>query len=311
MAKKRKLRPDRIFILLGICIVLTALIIGLLIWLFTYTGDVRDSSCYYDLETYNTLDIDLNSANYLITKVDSDGLRTLYAYGEDEQIYPASLTKVMTMMVTLDYTYDIDTELTVTTEDLAGLIEANASVAGLSVGDTITIKEALYGLILESGADCANLLKRYVEEQGYDFIELMNEKASDLGMSSTHFANVTGLHDDDNYTTLSDLAKLFRYAINNDNAYAVLTTMYFEEGGYYFESTLSSLADDGTDNFTILGGKTGFIYESHLNIFAVVENEEGEIYFIIMAGADEQGEDGYQSHYRDVMDIMATYFARW
>ncbi len=305
------MRPDRIFILLGICIVLTALIIGLLIWLFTYTGDVRDSSCYYDLETYNTLDIDLNSANYLITKVDSDGLRTLYAYGEDEQIYPASLTKVMTMMVTLDYTYDIDTELTVTTADLAGLIEANASVAGLSVGDTITIKEALYGLILESGADCANLLKRYVEEQGYDFIELMNEKASDLGMTSTHFANVTGLHDDENYTTLSDLAKLFRYALNNDNAYAVLTTMYFEEGGYYFESTLSSLADAGTDSYTVLGGKTGFIYESHLNIFAVVRSDEGEIYLIIMAGADEEGEDGYQSHYRDVMDIMATYFARW
>ncbi len=283
----------------------------MLIWLFTYTGDVRASSCYYDLYSYNTLDIEVNSANYLIAKVDSDGLRTLYAYGEDEQIYPASLTKVMTMMVALDYTYDIDTELTVTSDDLAGLIAANASVAGLSVGDTITIKEALYGLILESGADCANLLKRYVEEQGYDFIELMNEKASDLGMTSTHFANVTGLHDDENYTTLSDLSKLFRYAINNDNAYAVLTTMYFEEGGYYFESTLSSLDDDGTDTFSILGGKTGFIYESHLNIFAIVESDEGEIYFIIMAGADEQGEDGYSSHYADVKDIVATYFARW
>ena len=311
MAKRRRLRLDRIGILLGTCIILVVLIVLMLIWLFTYTGDVRASSCYYDFYSFNTLDIDLNSTNYLIAKVDSDGLRTLYAYGEDEKIYPASLTKVMTMMVVLDHAYDIDTELTVTSADLAGLIEANASVAGLSVGDTITIKEALYGLILESGADCANLLKRYVEEQGYDFIDLMNEKASELGMSSTHFANVTGLHDDENYTTLSDLSKLFRYAIDNDNAYAVLTTMYFNDGDYYFESTLSSLTDDGTDNFTIAGGKTGFIYESHLNIFAVITNEDGEIYFIIMAGADEEGQDGYSSHYVDVADIVATYFARW
>ena len=311
MAKRRRLRLDRIGILLGTCIVLVALIAAGIIWLFVYTGDVRASSCYYDLASYNTLDIDLNSANYLITKVDSDGLRTLYAYGEDEKIYPASLTKVMTMMVTLDYTYDIDAELTVTSNDLAGLTEANASVAGLYVGSTITIKEALYGLILESGADCANLLKRYVEEQGYDFIELMNAKASELGMSSTHFANVTGLHDDENYTTLSDLSKLFRYAIDNDNAYAVLTTMYFNEGDYYFESTLSSLDDEGTDTFTIAGGKTGFIYESHLNIFAIITSEEGEIYFIIMAGVDEQGSDGYRSHFVDVADIVATYFARW
>ena len=139
----------------------------------------------------------------------------------------------------------------------------------------------------------------------------MNAKASELGMTSTHFANVTGLHDDENYTTLSDLSKLFRCAIENENAYAVLTTMYFSEGGYSFESTLSSLDDDGTDTYTIAGGKTGFIYESHLNIFAVITSENGEIYFIIMAGADENGEDGYSSHRIDVADIVATYFARW
>ena len=311
MAKKRKVKKSRV-ILLGIIFFLIICIIALLLWFVfsLFTNKTMTVQAYEP--SVQTLNIDLNANNYLIAKDEDDHLDILYAKDEHEKIYPASLTKIMTMMVTLDYTDDIDEVLTVMEEDLAGLIEANASVYGLSVGDEISINDALYGLILESGADCANLLKRYVEEKGHDFVELMDQKAQALGMKDTDFANVTGLDDENNYTTVYDLGLLMIEAFKNDNARTILSTMHHtSDSGYSFDASMSALEGAGNDKAHVLGGKTGFTYIAHLTISAVVENDKGEIYFVILADADENGEDGRGAHLQDIADILASYFAKW
>lgn len=313
MAKKRKIKKSRVAILMAIACVLMAVVISLVVYLFvSITGQKTLTACAYE-PTSRKLDIPIHANNYIVIKNDKDKLKVLYADGEHDKIYPASLTKIMTMMVTLDYTSDIDEELVVSQEDLDGLIEANASVYGLEVGDAITIKEALFGLILESGADCANILKRYVEQKGVDFVSEMNEKAQAIGMKDTHFANVTGLDDTQNYTTVYDLGLLLREAFKNDNAKEILSSMEYtsDDHGYHFEATMSDLADLDIANAKVLGGKTGFTYIAHLTIASVVENDYGEIYFIILADADENTQDGRAAHMVDVKDILETYFARW
>lgn len=311
MAKKRKIKAGRVAVLLMAIVILLVSILGGMIYLFELVSqkDKVLQACQVPMDTYQTLDIPLNSENYVIARVD-DEERILYAKDLNERIYPASLTKIMTMMVTLDHTQNINEMLTVKDEDLEGLIEANASVFGLASGDEISVIDALYGLILESGADCANLLKRYVSDQGYDFIELMNEKAADLMMKDSHFSSVSGLHEDDNYTTVYDLMLLMREALKNDNARTILETMTYSDDGYEFYSTLSSYEDIFTTaDYKVLGGKTGFTYEAHLCIAAVVA-KDGDTYLVILANADENGEDGRSAHLEDVLDILETYFVR-
>ncbi len=311
MAKRRKIKKSRV-VLLGVIFLLMITIISLLIWLVLYFIGTEEWTAQAYVPQVKTLELELNANNYLIAKDEDGDLDIIYAKDEHERIYPASLTKIMTMMVTLDHTDDIDEVLTVTDDDLAGLIEANASVYGLAVGDEISIRDALYGLILESGADCANLLKRYVEDKGYDFVELMDQKASMLGMKDSDFANVTGLDDENNYTTVYDLALLMTEAFKNDNARTILTTMHYtSDDGYAFDATMSALEGAGSEKAHVLGGKTGFTYIAHLTISAVVENDKGEIYFVIMADADENGDDGRGAHMQDVADILESYFAKW
>ena len=312
MAKKRKIKKGRVVFLLSIIFILLGLIVAGIISLFiSLSNNKALTACAHDMTMTQSLDFDVNSSSYIIIKEDEIP-RTLYAKDEHERIYPASLTKIMTMMVTLDHTVDINDTLTVTEEDLSGLIEANASVYGLEVGDQISVHDALYGLILESGADCANLLRRYIEDQGYDFISLMNEKAASLGMRDSHFANVTGLDDEENYTTVYDMALLLHEALQNDNAQAVLTTMYYESpDGYDFESTLSPLESYNSEEARALGGKTGFTYIAHLTIATVIEDERNDTYLVVMANASEDGDDGRRAHIEDVHDIMENLIVRW
>lgn len=182
----------------------------------------------------------------------------------DQKMFPASLTKMMTAMVVLDNNPDLSATVTITDEMLAGLYEANASVVGYSAGATPTVLDLLYGTILPSGADAVNALAFYTAGSVEAFVEMMNAKAADLGMSGTHFVNPTGLHDDNHYSTCHDMAALVEYAIQNETFRTIFETeTYTDTTGITMEATV--LPYTQTNHISMpgfLGDKTGYTLEA-------------------------------------------------
>ena len=179
---------------------------------------VDDPSTYAPEET-----LTLSSEYYYLEDLDTGSV--LLDEGSIQRMFPASLTKMMTTIVALDNIPDpenVTIEITRTT--LAGLIEASANRAGYWYGDTPTALDLIYGVLLPSGADCCRALALYVSGSEEAFVDLMNQKAQELGMLDTHFVNTTGLHDDNHYSTCRDLAKLLKYCMQNETFMEVIHT---------------------------------------------------------------------------------------
>ena len=145
-------------------------------------------------------------------------------YGEelDLRLYPASLTKIMTCMLALEYG-DLNDTLTVSSTALENL-SIYGSTAGLIEGEEITLRELLYCIMVSSANEGCNVLAEYISGSVDAFVSLMNRQAQALGMSGTHYANAHGLHNDDHYTTVRDLATLATWAWQNPQFREFATT---------------------------------------------------------------------------------------
>ena len=131
----------------------------------------------------------------------------------DERAYPASITKVLTALVALEKGNMED--LVTISAYAVKLSSANAKI-GMKEGEVYRLLDLMYGMLLPSGCDAAKAVAEHVGGSEEGFAELMNEKARELGMTSSHFTNASGLHDDDMYTTARDLAILGAAAAQND-----------------------------------------------------------------------------------------------
>ncbi len=137
----------------------------------------------------------------------------IYSYNADERLYPASLTKIMTCMLALDYG-KLDDIVTVSESALQGLHEDGSS-AGLVPGEQMSLRNLLYCMMLSSANEACNVVAEYISGNVDSFVELMNQKAAALGCKGTHFANPHGLHDENHYTTANDLCTITRKALEN------------------------------------------------------------------------------------------------
>lgn len=146
-------------------------------------------------------------AAYLI---DMDTGVTLYDYNGYNTNYPASTTKVMTAYLCLKYGNPND-YVTVSASALSGL--DSASLAGLVVGETMTVHRLLQGLLVVSGCDAANVVAEYISGSTSKFVELMNREAKALGCTGTHFANCHGLPNTNHYSTAHDMALIAQAAM--------------------------------------------------------------------------------------------------
>jgi D-alanyl-D-alanine carboxypeptidase (penicillin-binding protein 5/6) len=129
----------------------------------------------------------------------------------------ASLTKIMTAIVTLEHVDDISAIAPVDRRTFGELLASNSSRAGFREDEEVTYQDLLYGTILTSGGEVANSLAVHVAGNVEDFVLMMNDKATELGLNGTHFTSPEGLHDDNQYTTASDMGKLLDYALANDD----------------------------------------------------------------------------------------------
>ena len=230
---------------------------------------------------------ELNSDYYLC--IDADNQQILIQKGADELIYPASMTKMMTLIIALENVEDHDEMLTLDYEVFKGLYEANASMAGFSYNEQVSVKDCLYGLFLPSGAECTRALAVKTAGSEDEFVKLMNEKAQQLNMKDTHFVNTTGLHDNDHVTTLNDLLILMQYCLKNEDFYEIFTTKEYvaTSGTKHKELKMNStlfkrLSKEEAD--LILGGKTGYTNPAGLCL-ASLSSKDGRNLILITAHA--------------------------
>lgn len=209
----------------------------------------------------------------------------------DSIIEPASMTKVMTLIIVLENIDDID-NTTYTFDDaiLRPLVQDGASRVGYEGGETATIKDLLYGLILTSGADCAEGLAIATAGSTENFVAMMNEKASELGLKNTHFMNTWGISEDGHYTTCQEMAMIMSYVIKNETAREILgTETYTTAGtnrvpeGYYIRSTMwTRMYGTEVTGVQILGGKTGYT-DTARNCLVSYASKDGNIYICVTA----------------------------
>ncbi len=153
----------------------------------------------------------------------------------DVQTYPASTTKIMTYIIVAENVADFDGTMVEITEDALATLDPESSVMGLTdhIGESFSVKDLLYGLMLPSGNDAALVLATYVGNGSIDaFVELMNNKAKELGCAGTHFANPHGLYDPDHYSTPRDMAKITKYALTVRDFAEISNTKQYTPAGF-------------------------------------------------------------------------------
>jgi len=263
------------------------------------------------VESYFSVSIsteELNSSNAILVRLKDNTV--LMQKNSEEKIYPASLTKMMTAIVAIENLPDLNEKVRITKSMIAGLYEADASMAGFLPGEEVRAIDLLYGAMLPSGAECSIALAHHIAGSEQNFVKLMNLKAKDLGLKNTHFANVTGLHNENHYTTVKDLAVLLSNALQNDIFREIFTSFRYSTpptnmhpGGITFYSTMyERLGDQNIINGKILGGKTGYTDEAGLCLASLAKVGNLE-YILITAGA----KGDHLSKQYNIIDALAVY----
>ena len=225
--------------------------------------------------------------------VDLESGNVLAEQNSAERMYPASLTKIMTALIAIEETEDMEQTTTLPSDIFPSLYEENASLAGFQPGEMVTWKDLLYGVMLPSGAECCLTFARQIAGSEGAFVDLMNKKAEELGMNDTHFANATGLQDKKHYSTVRDIAVLLRYALENETfrqvftarRYSVPPTAYHSEGFTFYNTMFQAMDNAGISDDDILGGKTGYTEKAGLCLASLAEINDRE-YILVTAKAD-------------------------
>lgn len=232
----------------------------------------------------------------------------------ESRIYPASMTKIMTLIVAYEHIENLDATYTFPAEIFDPLYEANASVAGFKPGETVPFRDLFYGTALPSGADATTALALSVAGSETAFAALMNETAQRLGLENTHFVNASGLHDDNHYTTCHEMALILEYAISIPELRQILGTYTYTttpteqnpEGLELYSSLYSKMEGSEAEGMYIQGGKTGYTLEARhcLATFAAPCTEENAPYtrprFVLVTAY------GW-SEYKPIFDAINTY----
>ena len=208
---------------------------------------------------------------------------------------PASMTKILTVLVAAEHLTEADLDQTATiTIDITDYSYVNdCSITGYVVDETVTVRDLFYGTILPSGADSAVALAVYVAGSHEAFVNLMNEKLAQLGLAgSSHFTNCVGLYDENHYTTAYDMAVMLKAAADNAfcrevmsaHTYTTSPTEQHPDGLKVSNLFLRRIEDRDTHG-EVLCGKTGFVDQSGSCAASLGVDNAGREYLCVTAGS--------------------------
>lgn len=240
---------------------------------------------------------------------DLNGKEVDFSYRIHDTLYPASTTKILTALVAIK-NGNLSDMVTVSENAAASSFAYDEQVCGLSAGDTLTLEDLLYGLILNSGNDNAVAIAEHISGNQESFAELMNAQAAQLMATNSHFVNANGLHSAEHYTTAYDLYLIFNECIKHPaflemiraDAYTAHITkadgskedMEFAPTNYY-----ASGAAPLPEGATVIGGKTGTTDEAGNCLILLNEDGSQNPYISIVMGAASK-----ELLYQDMTEII-------
>lgn len=244
-------------------------------------------------ETVSIENENVISTNAVLVDMDTDTI--VASKGETERISPASMTKVLTILVAAEElsAEDLEDYFDMTLEITDYSYVHDCSNVGFLDGERIKVKDLFYGTILPSGGDAAVGLATYTAGSHEAFVELMNEKLASLGLSgSAHVTNCVGLYDEDHYCTVYDMAVIMRAALDNElcrevlaeKCYTTAPTAEHPEGLTISNWFLRRIEDQDTGG-EVKGAKTGFVNQSGSCAVSYQVDTDGEEYICVTAGS--------------------------
>ena len=224
----------------------------------------------------------------------------MYAFNADEQIYPASLVKILTALMVAEQV-QLSDSVTVT-EAVLSSVAADAVSADLVAGEVLTVADLLHCMMVASANDAAAVLADYVSGSQDAFVAEMNQYAQELGCTQTNFTNVHGLHDDQQYTTTRDMARILAKAMENETFCDIFGAIYYtvpatnmsEErslstGNYLMNNDSVKIYHDSR----VTGGRTAVTDSGYISIASSAETNGMELICIVTGAQSVYREDGY------------------
>ena len=224
-----------------------------------------------------------------------------------DRINPASMTKILTLLVASEHVSNLDDTFTMTLDITDYAYVNDCSSVGFLDGEVVTVKDLLYGTILPSGGDAAVGLATYVAGSQEAFVEMMNQKIAELGLAdSAHFTNCVGLYDENHYCSIYDMAVMLEAAMENDLCRQVLNTRSYTTSlteqhpeGITVSNWFMRRIEDKEMGGTILGAKTGYVVQSGNCAASCYERSDGTEFICVTADA--------HSSWRAIYDHVAAY----
>lgn len=233
----------------------------------------------------------------------------VYEKDADQRRYPASTTKIMTFVVTAENVSDWDnTKVPVKQEVISGL-DPESTVMGLSahIGEQVSVRDLLYGLMLPSGNDAALVLADYVGGSIAGFVAKMNNKAGELGCTNTHFANPHGLYDADHYTTARDMALIAKHAMTIPGFMEICNTVHYTPEGFSELHNTNYMLDEEAEGGMYYypytqGIKTGYLDEAG-KCLVTSAAKDGTQYLCVCFGAEFSYEENVNYAMKDTAKL--------
>ena len=222
--------------------------------------------------------------------IDSNTNKILYSKNADQKMYPASTTKILTAILTLE-NCNLDDEVTVSDTAILDIPEGYSS-ANLQFGEVLTVEQLLQLLLVHSANDAANVLAEHVGGSIESFVSMMNTKVHDLGLENTHFTNAYGLHDENHYTTAYDLAIIMKYCVQNNDfrriagSASVAIPATNKSGVRKYDSTNDLIIPNSKNYYQYLtAGKTGFTTPAGECLVTSAYKNDIELICVILGGS--------------------------
>lgn len=240
----------------------------------------------------------------------------LYEKNSDEVRYPASTTKIMTAILTLE-NCNLTDVVRVTYSAIKN-VPAAYSIADLKVDEELTIEQLLHLLLIPSASDAANTLAEHIGGSIESFATMMNTKATEIGCKNTHFVNPDGRHDENHTSTASDLVLMANYAMNNETfksivskaSYILYPTNKSNTERYY--TTTNSLLNKYSDNYyydKTIGIKTGFTTPAGNCLVAAARVDDIECIAVILGAG--QTSDGLSERFLESKQLFEYAFGNY
>lgn len=262
----------------------------------TETEVIVETPKYEFVETEHTVGINTDqviSGNAVLVDATNDTI--IAGRGAKERISPASMTKVLTILVAAEHITkeQLDDTFTMTLEITDYSFVNDCSCVGFLNDEVIPVRDLFYGTILPSGADAAVGLATYVAGSHEAFVELMNKKLEELGLSgSAHFTNCVGIYDKEHFCTVYDMAVIMKAAMDNEFCREVLTTKCYtttptelHPEGLIISNWFLRRIEDKDSGGEVIGGKTGYVVQSKSCAVSYGIMENGNSYICATAGS--------------------------